>query len=73
MSSPSAVCLVNNTSLPTSGTTGINVSASSTITIALASSAGVNTWNINCTMSDGVNPNSSYSLIEATKDRKSVV
>ena len=67
MVSPSAICKVNGTTLATSGTTGINVSAGSTITIQLANTAGVNSWSVDCTSSDGINSNSSYTLIEATK------
>lgn len=67
MPAPSAVVTVNGIPFPTSNTTGINVTAGSTITVALVSRAGVNSWDVNCTMSDGVNPNSAFATIETTK------
>lgn len=67
MVSPSAVCTVNGTPIQTSGTSGIDVAAGSTITIALVNHAGVNSWDVNCTMSDGNNPYSAFPLIQATK------
>jgi Pectate lyase superfamily protein len=65
----SAICTVNGQTLATSGTTGLNVAASSTITIALANPAGLNgqSWSITCTQSDGYNPNSAPALINATQ------
>lgn len=64
--SPSAICTVNGVPLATSGTTGFNANPGDTITIALANSSGVNTWNIICTASDGVNGNSTPSIINAS-------
>lgn len=67
MVAPSAVVTVNGTPIPTSGTSGINVTNASTIHIALVSSAGVNRWDVNCTQTDGINVNSTVPLIQATK------
>lgn len=68
MPAPSAYVSVNGTPVPDTGSpAGVNVAAGSTVTIALLNVAGVNRWDVNCTMSDGVNPNSAFSLIEATK------
>ena len=50
----SPVCTVNNTALATSGTTGYNATSGSTITIALANSAGVSSWSISATSADDV-------------------
>src|ERR1019366_9608002 len=54
MPSPSAICTVNGVPLATSGTTGANVLQGTTVTIALASVAGVvnGGWAISCTQSD---------------------
>ena len=65
--SPSATCTVNSYTLPLVGETGIDVLPSSTITVALADVAGVLNWSINCTSSDGINPNSAYTTINSTK------
>ena len=54
MVSPSSICTVNNTVISTSNTSGINVSAGSTITIALASSSGVGSWSIFASSADDV-------------------
>lgn len=67
MVSPSAICTINSQTLATSGTTGINVAAGSTITIKLANTSGVTSWSINCSMTDGKNPTSTPALINATK------
>lgn len=64
---PNATCLINGQTLATQGTTGINVSGGSTITIKLANTSGVTSWSINCTNADGRNPNSAPALINATK------
>src|ERR1017187_8618772 len=52
--SPSALCTINGYTLPTSGHTGIDVAASSTITIALINTDGVNSWSIYATSADDV-------------------
>ena len=67
----SAICAVNNQVLPVTGTTGLNVTAGSTVTITLANSSGVCSnstagWSIYCSQSDGLNPNSNYNLINET-------
>lgn len=69
---PSPICKINGNVLPTSGTTGANVTAGSTITFALSNTSGVTSWSINCTMSDGVNPNSLPTLVNATKAQDNV-
>ena len=50
----SSIVLVNNTPLATTGTTGFNAGASSTITISLASVVGVNSWAISATSADDI-------------------
>jgi hypothetical protein len=74
MSNPSAVVLINGASIPTAtnGVTGVNVAAGSTVTIALASSFGVNAWNCNLNITDGYNPNSTVALISSTISKDSV-
>lgn len=62
-----AAVLVNGNPLSQTGTTGVNVAANSTITIALVNSAGVGSWSINCTESDGLNTNSAPTTINNTK------
>jgi hypothetical protein len=62
----SAICTVNGVTLPITGTTGLNVAPGSTITIRLANPAGVESWSILCTQSDGINPNSTPALINNT-------
>lgn len=62
-----AAVLVNGNPLAQTGTTGVNVAANSTITIALVNSAGVGSWSINCTESDGLNTNSAPVTINNTK------
>ena len=64
----SAICLVNGTSIPTSGTSGYNASAGVSVTISLANSGGVsNGWSIFCTNTDGSNPLSTPALINSTR------
>lgn len=48
----SAICKVNNTILPVSGTTGYNTTANATIQIGLSSTAGVASWSIAATSAD---------------------
>ena len=54
MTSPSPTCTVNAT--PT--TNGVDVSASSTVSIALVDSTGVSSWSITCTSTDDLNTTS---------------
>lgn len=67
MVAPSAYVSVNGTPIPVFGTSGIDVAAGSTITIALVSVAGVETWDVNCTTSDGINAAGQAPQVEATK------
>jgi len=52
--SPSAICTVNGFVISDVNTSGIDVAPGSTITIALASSAGVNRWFIEASQSDDI-------------------
>ena len=65
-----SICLVNGQPLPTTGTTGANVSGGSTVAIQLANSAGIQAgsggWTIQCTSTDGTNPGSTPALVNAT-------
>ena len=54
LSQTSSICTVNGITLSLIGTTGVNVSGGSTITVALADSSGVNSWSISATKSDDV-------------------
>ena len=65
MSNPSAIVTVNGNPISVSGASGANVSPNSTVTIALANTAGVGSWNLSCTSSDGINPNSAPAVINA--------
>lgn len=49
--SNSPICTVNGSST----TNGVDVTASSTVTIALADTAGVRQWNLECTSTDSLN------------------
>src|ERR1035441_5539430 len=52
--SPSAICLVNNTAISTSNTSGIDVIGGSTITISLEAIAGVDSWAISASSADDI-------------------
>ena len=68
MSSPSPICLVNGAPIPiaSNGVTGVNVAGGTSVSIKLASNAGVTSWNCFCSSTDGYNPNSTTALINAT-------
>lgn len=48
----SAICSVNEQSISTTGTSGINVSSGSTVTVTLVNNAGVISWDLVCTSCD---------------------
>jgi hypothetical protein len=66
-----AICTVNSITLPTSGVTGLDVDASTTITIELTDTSGVKDWSIYCSMADGYNIYSTAPLVNATRVRVS--
>lgn len=69
----SAIVTVNTIPLATSGVTGFNATAGSTITVALADTSNVISWSINCTSFDGYNPGSLPATINATKIQNNIL
>ena len=65
MASP--ICTVNGTPFPITGTTGIVVAASSTITVALVSTIGVLGWSISATSADDFTGESGLVTINNSK------
>ena len=54
ITSPSAICTVNGQAISTTGTSGIDVASGASITIALTSNSGVNSWSISATQADDI-------------------
>ena len=62
-----AICTVNGVTLPTTGITGLDVFANTTITIQLTNTSAVKSWSIYCSSNDGYNPGSDSNLINASR------